>query len=96
MLKAAIDAEVADFLEKHAGRLDENGKGSLFVTGIIRLVKYNWGRSRRGQPATIPWLYLKGISTGDFQEALQSLLGEDAKGISANVVVRLKESWARE
>jgi transposase-like protein len=44
----------------------------------------------------IPWLYLKGISTGDFQEALQSLLGEDAKGVSANVVVRLKEKWGRE
>ena len=40
----------------------------------------------------IPWLYLKGISTGDFQEALQSLLGEDVKGMSANVVVRLKEN----
>ena len=44
----------------------------------------------------IPWLYLKGISTGDFQEALQSLLGKDAKGISANIVVRLKEKWGRE
>ena len=44
----------------------------------------------------IPWLYLKGISTGDFQEALQSLLGEEAKAISANVVVRLKEKWGRE
>jgi transposase-like protein len=44
----------------------------------------------------IPWLYLKGISTGDFQEALQALLGEDAPGISANVIVRLKEQWAQE
>lgn len=44
----------------------------------------------------IPWLYLKGISTGDFQEALQSLLGENAKGLSANVVVRLKEQWSQE
>lgn len=44
----------------------------------------------------IPWLYLKGISTGDFQEALQALLGEEAKGISANVIVRLKEKWGQE
>lgn len=44
----------------------------------------------------IPWLYLKGISTGDFGEALQSLLGTDAPGIGANVVVRLKEKWGRE
>ena len=44
----------------------------------------------------IPWLYLKGVSTGDFQEALQALVGEKAKGLSANVVVRLKEQWADE
>jgi putative transposase len=44
----------------------------------------------------IPWLYLKGVSTSDFQEALQALLGEDAKGLSPNVVVRLKEQWASE
>jgi transposase-like protein len=44
----------------------------------------------------IPWLYLKGISTGDFAEALQSLVGERAKGLSANVVVRLKEQWCAE
>ncbi len=44
----------------------------------------------------IPWLYLKGISTGDFGEALQALVGEKAKGLSANVVVRLKEQWADE
>lgn len=41
----------------------------------------------------IPWLYLKGISTGDFTEALQALLGPSAPGLSANVVVRLKEQW---
>jgi putative transposase len=44
----------------------------------------------------IPWLYLKGISTGDFQEALQSLLGSDAKALGPNVVVRLKEKWGSE
>lgn len=44
----------------------------------------------------IPWLYLKGISTGDFAEALQALVGERAKGLSPNVIVRLKEQWADE
>ena len=44
----------------------------------------------------IPWLYLKGISTSDFGEALQALVGEKAKGLSANVVVRLKEQWSQE
>jgi putative transposase len=44
----------------------------------------------------VPWLYLKGISTGDFSEALRTLLGEQARGLSANVVVRLKEQWTAE
>lgn len=44
----------------------------------------------------IPWLYLKGVSTGDFQEALQALVGEKAQGLSANVVVRLKQQWGEE
>jgi transposase-like protein len=41
----------------------------------------------------IPWLYLKGLSTGDFSEALTALLGKDAPGLSASTVSRLKESW---
>jgi len=44
----------------------------------------------------IPWLYLRGISTGDMQPALVSLLGEEAKGLSANSVSRLKASWETE
>ena len=44
----------------------------------------------------IPWLYLKGVSTGDFQEALQAILGERAKGLSPNVIVRLKQQWCDE
>ena len=44
----------------------------------------------------IPWLYLRGISTGDMQPALVSLLGEQAKGLSANSVSRLKASWETE
>ncbi len=44
----------------------------------------------------IPWLYLKGISTGDFTEALQALLGPQAQGLSATNIVRLKESWQEE
>ena len=44
----------------------------------------------------IPWLYLKGISTGGFQEALSALVGEQAKGLSANTISRLKTDWLRE
>jgi transposase-like protein len=53
-------------------------------------------RRSRSVDELIPWLYLKGISTGDFTEALQALLGEQAKGLSPNVIVRLKEQWAQE
>lgn len=42
----------------------------------------------------VPWLYLRGISTGDFSEVLEKLLGEEAKGLSPNVIVRLKEQWS--
>lgn len=44
----------------------------------------------------IPWLYLKGISTGDFQEALSALLGGNAPGLSASTVSRLKGVWSQE
>ena len=41
----------------------------------------------------LPWLYLKGVSTGDFQEALSALLGPQAKGLSAGTISRLKARW---
>ena len=44
----------------------------------------------------IPILYLKGISTGDFTHALQAILGDNAKGLSAGTVVRLKRQWEQE
>jgi len=44
----------------------------------------------------LPWLYLKGISTGDFGEALAALLGQEAPGLSATTIARLKASWTDE
>ena len=44
----------------------------------------------------LPWLYLKGISTGDFSEALGALLGPDAPGLSASTITRLKAVWQEE
>jgi transposase-like protein len=41
----------------------------------------------------IPWLYLKGVSTGDFSEVLSALLGADAPGLSASTISRLKDGW---
>jgi len=44
----------------------------------------------------LPWLYLKGVSTGDFTEALTALLGPEAKGLSSRTIGRLKQSWIKE
>ena len=44
----------------------------------------------------LPILYLKGISTGDFSEALAALLGKDASGLSASAIGRLKDGWLAE
>ena len=53
-------------------------------------------RRTRSMEELIPWLYLKGISTGDFSEALRALVGRDAPGLSASTVVCLKEGWKQD
>jgi len=50
-------------------------------------------RKTKSMEELIPWLYLKGISTGDFSEALAALVGEDAPGLSASTISRLKSIW---
>ena len=42
----------------------------------------------------LPWLYLRGISTGDFQQALQTLVGPDAKGVPGATITGLTTVWA--
>jgi transposase-like protein len=44
----------------------------------------------------LPWLYLKGVSTGGFSEALAALLGPEAPGLSASTITRLKSTWEQE
>jgi putative transposase len=53
-------------------------------------------RKTKSLEELIPWLYLKGISTGDFSEALAALVGPQAKGLSASTIVRLKSTWEEE
>ena len=53
-------------------------------------------RKAKNVEELIPFLYLKGISTGDMNEALQSLLGPDCPGLSATTVTRLKAVWEQE
>ena len=53
-------------------------------------------RKTKSLEELIPWLYLKGVSTGDFGEALQALVGPRAEGLSASAVTRLKQGWEQE
>ncbi len=53
-------------------------------------------RKAKSIEASLPWLYLKGISTGEMGEALKVLVGSDAKGLSASTVSRLKQEWGQE
>jgi transposase-like protein len=55
-----------------------------------------WGRRSPSLDALLPVLYLRGVSTGDFQEALSALLGRDAANLSPSVISRLKGEWLAE
>jgi putative transposase len=130
MIAQALEAEVEEYLEAHAGCRDDNGHRLVvrnghkaerkILTGIGPLPVIqprvddrrtdDNGRRQRYESAIlppylrraksvdelIPWLYLKGISTGDMSEALAALLGKNAGGLSASNVVRLKEVWTKE
>ena len=129
MLAQAMQEEVAEFLKKHDGQIDERGKRIVvrngykpergLVTGIgpigIRQPRVDDRElEERGEErfsskilprylrrvpsvdALIPVLYLKGVSTGDFSEALEAILGPKASGLSATNVVRLKRHWQDE
>jgi transposase-like protein len=53
-------------------------------------------RKTKTLEAALPWLYLKGISTGEMKDALKVLVGPNATGLSPSVVSRLKQVWAKE
>ena len=131
LLAQAIEAEVVDFLGKHAelknpeghqrvvrhGHLPERevmtGIGPVAVRqprvrdreagaadpGRIRFspsILPPYVRRSKSIETLLPLLYLKGISTGDFSEALAALLGKDASGLSASAIGRLKDGWSGE
>ena len=128
LLAQAVEAEVAEFLAKHADLKTEDERGRVVrhghlperevMTGIgsvaVRQPRVRdrgaaaedadrirftpailplYARRSRSLEVRIPILYLKGISTGDFEEALAALLGKDAPGLSASTIARLKEVW---
>jgi len=53
-------------------------------------------RKAQSLEAALPWLYLKGVSTGEMSAALEVLVGPEARGLSASTVSRLKRAWAAE
>ncbi|MBF0095684.1 MAG: transposase, partial [Alphaproteobacteria bacterium] len=55
-----------------------------------------WARRTRSLDALLPTLYLRGVSTGDFQEALTALLGKEAPALSPSVISRLTAQWSDE
>ena len=73
-------------------RVDEEGHRIRFTSKILP----PYLRKTKSLEELIPWLYLKGISTGDFPEALSSILGEGAGGLSPASICRLKEKWQEE
>ena len=125
LLVQAVEAEVADWIDRHAHWKDEHGHRQVVRNGRLPKRKITTGvgqveieqprvhdrrdgtaaekfsskilppylRKTKSIEELIPWLYLKGISTGDFGEALQSLLGRDAPGLSASTITRLKSTW---
>lgn len=71
---------------------DRSGSGVKFNSALVP----PYVRRSKAVSAALPWLYLKGVSSGDMREALQVLVGDQARGLSPNVVSRLKAEWADE
>jgi transposase-like protein len=69
------------------------GEGSGERVRFTSAILPRWARRTRSLDALLPVLYLRGISSGDFQEALAALLGQDAPNLSPAVLARLKGGW---
>ena len=78
---------------------DERGATDVPAEAKIRFTSNilpKWARRSKSLDALLPVLYLRGISTGDFQEALSALLGQDAPNLSPGVITRLTAGWQEE
>ena len=71
---------------------DRGGRGRHFTSGLLP----PYIKRTPSVESVLPWLYLKGVSTGDMSAALAALLGEQAQGLSAATVSRLKRVWEDE
>jgi transposase-like protein len=73
-------------------RDEETGERITFTSALLP----KWARRSKSLDTLLPVLYLRGVSTGDFQEALAALLGKGAPNLSPSVIGRLKEDWQGE
>ena len=130
MLVAALETEVAAYLQAHGNERDDEGHALVVRNGKGRTRKITLGagtiplsaprvNDRRTNPdgarhrftsrilppymrrspkvaEVLPVLYLRGLSTGDFRQALAALLGDDAAGLSATNIARLTNEWEAE
>ena len=87
--KREIQTGLGDIAVQVPRTRDRSGQGHNFTSALLP----PYLKRTKSMEELVPWLYLKGISTGDVQEALTSLLGPKAKGLSSASVCRLKESW---
>ena len=75
---------------------DRGGEGCERIRFSSTILPPPYARRSKSLEVLIPILYLKGISTGYFEDALIALLGRDAGGLSASTIGRLKEAWCEE
>jgi transposase-like protein len=74
-------------------KLRDRGAGGGERIRFTSALLPRWARRTRSLDALLPILYLRGVSMGDFQEALGALLGEDAPNLSPAVIARLRDEW---
>jgi len=83
-------------IEVRRPRVRDRGDGGSPPIRFGSAVLPAYLRRTRNIEELLPWLYLKGVSTGQFEEALTALLGPEAPGLSAATVRRLTEAWQEE
>ena len=71
---------------------DRSGAGRAFRSELLP----PYLKRTNSLEATLPWLYLVGVSTNDFDQALRALFGDSVQGLSANTISRLKKGWEEE
>ena len=89
----AIQTGVGPVEVRRAKVRDRGEAGAAEKIRFSSSILPKWARRTKSPDALLPVLYLRGVSTGDFQEALAALLGKDARNLSPAVIARLTAEW---